>query len=234
MEGRLDRFSPHIQQALDDLLLRGPGLACFDSDHTLYCHDASEAFYQHLVAEGLLPDRFAEYRALEVTDHVTAYCQLATHMAGLADDHLHALARDFFANQFSPRIYPAMRQLIADMLRTGWDVRLVSAAPRWAIQAAAPHFGLEPAHVVALDVHLEGGRLTDRLVFDLPYGPGKVQAIDRALKTRPRFAAGDSSGDRWMLDHATDTALVLRYRDYPSQAPLLARAAEAGWLIQDV
>lgn len=214
------------------MMKRGPGLACFDADHTLYCHDAGESFYQYLIDEKQVPDRFADYRALERTDEIRAYCQLATNLAGLEDAHLTALAHTFFTERFRP--YPAMQDLVRTLLREKWEVRIVSAGPRWPIVAAAAHFGLSREHVVALDVHLENGRVTDRLLFDLPYAQGKVQAIDRFFGQRPRFAAGDSAADRWMLDTATDTALVLRYPDYPSQQPILTRAKEAGWLVQDV
>lgn len=214
------------------MMKRGPGLACFDADHTLYCHDAGEAFYRYLIDEKLVPDRFAEYRALEKTDEVRAYCQLATNLAGLEDAHLTALAHTFFSERFRP--YPAMQELIRTLLANQWDVRIISAGPRWPIEAAAAHFGLTRQQVVALDVHVENGRVTDRLLFDLPYARGKVQAIDSILKRRPRFAAGDSAADRFMLDTATDTALVIKYPDYSGQAPLLSRAAEAGWLVQEV
>lgn len=234
MHGRLEHFDTHVQHALDAMIARGPGLACFDADHTLYCHDAGEGFYEHLIGAGLIADELAAYRALEATDHIAAYERLATRMAGLLDADLRERARAYFAEAFVPNIYPAMRRLIADMLAARWDVRLVSASPRWPIQAAAPHFGLTPDHVVALDVHVIDGRLTEMLAFELPYAAGKVTAIDRFIKQRPRFAAGDSAGDRWMLDLATDTALVLRYPDYPGQKPLLDRAAEAGWLVQAV
>lgn len=240
MDARLERFDPAVDSALRELIARGPGLAVLDADHTLYCHDAGEEFYQHLIAGRHLPgpdpggDRFADYRRLEALDHVAAYTRLATDMAGLHDAHLTELARAFFAAQFAPRIYPAMRRLIADLLAARWQVHLVTASPRWPVQAAAPHFGLTAAHVIGIDLELEDGRLTDRLAYELPYASGKVKAIERFFGRRPNFAAGDSAGDRWMLDTATDAALVLRYPDYPSQAPLLARAAEAGWLVQPV
>lgn len=240
MDARLDRFDPAVEEALTELIERGPGLAVFDADHTLYCHDAGEEFYQHLIAGRHLvavdPDRdlFAEYRALEARDQVAAYTRLATDMAGLHDTHLAELARAFFDAHFVSRIYPAMRRLIADLLAARWRVYLVTASPRWPIQAAAPHFGLTPGHVIGVDVALEEGRLTDRLAYELPYAAGKVKAIRRLLGQRPQLAAGDSAADRWMLDTATAGALVLRYPDYPAQEPLLVRAAEAGWLVQPV
>lgn len=240
VDGRLDAFDAPIAEALRACISRGPGLAVFDADHTLYCHDAGEEFYQYLIAGRHLEapvldrDAFAEYRALEARDEVAAYLRLATDMAGLHDAHLAELARAFFDATFVPRIYPAMRRLIADLLEARWRVHLVSASPRWPIQAAARHFGLSAEHVIGIDLQLEDGVLTDRLAYELPYGAGKVKAIQRFLGHRPALAAGDSAADRFMLDTSTDAALVLAYDGHASQRPLLARAAEAGWLVQAV
>lgn len=226
MQATLNRFDPRVAERLSALIRRGRGTALFDADHTLYCDDAGEAFYAHLFG----PERFAAYRALEAVDKIDAYVRLATDMAGMAEGEVVERARRFFETRFVHRIYPAMRELVAEMLGAGWDVRIVSASPRWIIQAGAPHLGLDPAHVIGLSVEVAGGYLTDRLSSEIPYGTGKVTALRREGLV-PSFAAGDSAGDVFMLETAAE-ALVIAYDDYPGQSPLLDRALELNWMIQ--
>ena len=228
MHATLNRFDPGVEARLDAMLAGSPGLAVFDADHTLYCEDAGEAFYRELFGDA----RFAEYRALEARNSFAAYAKIATDMAGMEEVHLQERASAFFREHFAPRVYPAMRRLIDRLGEAGWRVHVVTASPRWIIQAGAPLFGLAAEQVIGVDVALEAGRLTDRLAYALPYGPGKVHAIERFLGARPRFAAGDSAADRFMLETATHGALALAYDDYPAQQPLLDRARERGWMIQ--
>lgn len=240
MEGSLEKFSPVVSARLTARIQSGPGRAVFDADHTLWSHDAGEEFYAWLVENRLLVnvdyarDLFADYRALEAVDELAAYAKLVTDMAGLTEQRVQELAARFFRERFQQRCYSAMRGLLEQLAGAGWEARIVTASNRWIVQAAAPHFGLAPEQVIGVDVHVEGGTLTDALVYELPYGPGKVKAIQRFVGHRPHLAAGDSAGDLYMLETAADLALVLAYPGYDKQRPLLDAAARRGWLVQNV
>jgi phosphoserine phosphatase len=239
MKGTLERFDPDIQRRLDERIRKGPGLAVFDADHTLWCEDSGETFYQWLIAGRHLKDvdytldLFAEYRALEKVDENAAYVKLITDMAGLPEPVVQDLCRDFFPT-FVQNCFPAMRDLVRDLLAAGWDVRIVTAASRWLVQAGCHHFGLAPDCVIGVDLHVENGVLTRDLAYDFPYGPGKVKAIQRFIGHRPHLAAGDSAGDLYMLETAQDLALVLAYDGYEKQRPLLDAARARGWLVQRI
>ncbi len=234
----VDGFAPAVSKKLEAILAQGPGLAVFDADNTLWVDDIGEGFFTWLVQTRRLKavdyssDPIAEYFRVEETDKPRAYGMAVTQMAGLRESDVRRWAATYFRVAFAKRVYAAQRNLIAALHGAGWEVWIVSASNRWIVQAAAPSVGVDPSHVIGIDLVVEDGILTDRLAYPVTWGQGKVAAIEQLIGRLPDLVAGDSRGDLEMLQSARRGALLVLYPSKSSQSELRTVARRRGWMTQ--
>jgi hypothetical protein len=153
------------------------------------------------------------------------------------------------------RYYAQMRDLIATMRRSGFDVWVVSASPQWVVETWADEVGVDEDHVIGIrSVTGAGGRATHDLqgCGDVPDGADSVityidgkrcwinqqvlgitgaAAFEQAPAARRQvFGAGDSNTDVTMVRDATALRLVINR----NRAELMCHAywnADGNWLI---
>jgi phosphoserine phosphatase len=95
-----------------------------------------------------------------------------------------------------------MRELV-ERLRlsgsaSGCDVWAVSSSSQWIIRSGMRYFGIPQNRILAAEVAVENGIITDHLIR-VPSGPGKVEAIRSVLSSAPDCAFGNAIWDREML-----------------------------------
>jgi phosphoserine phosphatase len=95
-----------------------------------------------------------------------------------------------------------MQQLVERLRASGCDVWAVSSSNQWIIRSAMRYFGIPQNRILAAEVAVEKGTISDQLI-QVPSGPGKPEAIRSALKSspdhRPDCAFGNAIWDREML-----------------------------------
>jgi phosphoserine phosphatase len=128
-----------------------------------------------------------------------------------------------------------MKALIQALQSRGFQVWIVSATNRWAVEVLASRLGIPPGNVVGMATEVHKGRITTDLVLPAPCFGGKAVALNAALDQSPRVvvAGGDSPSDEELLRLAEAGGLLTTPRD----AGLLARAESEKqhgepWLIQ--
>src|SRR5229473_3584149 len=107
---------------IQSVLRLSPRLAVFDCDGTLWSGDAGEGFFDWELKRGVVSDgiarairaRYADYRAGKVSEDEMCG-EMVTMHAGLREDEILRLSREFFDENFAGRIFPEMRQLVADL-----------------------------------------------------------------------------------------------------------------------
>jgi phosphoserine phosphatase len=117
---------------------------------------------------------------------------------GLKESEVLRLSAEFFEENFAQRIFEEMRQLIAELQKSGCDVWAVSSTNEWTIREAMKHFGIAPEKILAASVQVKDGIITDRLIR-VPSGIGKPQAILEVIGRPPDAAFGNSRWDAEML-----------------------------------
>lgn len=130
------------------------------------------------------------------------------------------------------RYYPEMRELVARLVESGFEVWVVSASPQWIVETAAERVGIKANRVLAIETESEGSALGDERITSrlkrVTYKEGKANAIRSMIGTTPVFGAGDSTGDIEMLTLGAGPRLLIDR----GKEVLLALAKERGWLIQ--
>jgi phosphoserine phosphatase len=193
---------------LDSVLRLEPRVAVFDCDGTLWAPDAGEGFLDWELKRGLVaPDvvrwiraRYADYRAGNVPEEVMCGEMVTIH-AGLRDRDVEHAAEEYFASHIEPWIFPEMRALVAGLLQRDCAVWAVSSSNQWIIRVAMQRFAIPTERILAAEVALENGLITDRLIR-IPSGPGKAVAIREKIGETVDAAFGNTRWDAEMLQLA--------------------------------
>ncbi|MCF8033795.1 MAG: haloacid dehalogenase-like hydrolase [Desulfarculaceae bacterium] len=142
--------------------------------------------------------------------------------------------------------YQPMRELIALLLDKGFTVFLNSGSDSLALMAISRAWGLGWDTCIGSKYELEPREKGGKVVFartgrlhpnNLNLGQAKAVALLRRTGRRPILAAGNSSGDVWMLRMASGgkpgLVLVINHDDPEefvySRPKLLAEAKDKGW-----
>jgi HAD superfamily phosphoserine phosphatase-like hydrolase len=209
----MTRLTSRQTEFIESVLSLSPRVAAFDCDGTLWSGDAGEGFFWWELdleqEKRLLPEpiarwarsRYADYKAGQVAEEVMCGEMVAMHR-GLREEIVQQACDTYFAQGIAANIFPEMRQLVERLRASGCDVWAVSSSNQWIIRSAMRYFGIPQNRILAAEVAVENGTITDQLI-QVPSGPGKVEAIRSALKSspdhRPDCAFGNAIWDREML-----------------------------------
>ncbi len=194
---------------IESVLSLNPQVATFDCDGTLWSGDAGEGFFSWELDQGLVSPptvqwaraRYADYRAGKVAEEIMCG-EMATMHRGLRDEVVQRACDTYFPDAIAPNIFRELRELIERLRTSGCDVWAVSSSCHWIIRSAMRYFGIPQNRILAAEVEIENGIMTDRLIR-VPSGPGKVEAIRSVLPSSPDHspdcAFGNAIWDREML-----------------------------------
>jgi len=218
-------------ELIERVLRLEPPLAAFDCDGTLWSGDAGEGFFSWSMKQGLVSEeikhwaraRYADYKAGNVAEEVMCG-EMVTMYRGLRDEAVQRATDEYFAVGIAPGIFPEMRELIERLRAAGTDVWAVSSSSQWIIRSGMRHFGIPQDRILAAETAVENGVVVDRLIR-VPSGPGKPDALRKALNSTPDCAFGNSVWDREKLAMSKHPFAI-------NPSPQLKEIAVAnGWII---
>jgi len=227
-----EEFLPVTHEFLDSILRLEPRVAAFDCDGTLWAGDAGERFFDWELREGdivsraldrPLRERYAAYKRGEV-DETTMCGEMVTMHRGVSELKMMDAAARFFDQFFVAQIFSEMRDLVRRLRQNGCDVWAVSSSNEWVIRAGMKHFGIPENRILAANVELDDGIVTDRLIR-VPSGSGKPEALREAVQKEVDAAFGNSRWDTEMLQMAKHAFAVNPNPDLESTA------REQGWRV---
>jgi phosphoserine phosphatase len=190
---------------IESVLSLKPTVATFDCDGTLWSGDAGEGFFSWELEQGLVSKevaewaraRYADYKAGQVAEEVMCG-EMVTMQRGLREEVVQQAANTYFAQGIASNIFPEMHELVQRLRASRCDVWAVSSSCQWIIRSGMRSFGIPQNRILAAEVAVENGTVTDRLIR-VPSGPGKPKAIRAVLKSAPDCAFGNAIWDREML-----------------------------------
>jgi phosphoserine phosphatase len=119
---------------------------------------------------------------------------MVTMHGGLQEQVVQQACDAYFAQSIAPNIFPEMRELVQRLRASGCDVWAVSSSNQWIIRSGMRSFGIPQNRILAAEVAVEEGIITDRLIR-VPSGPGKSEAIRFVLKSSPDSAPDCAFGN---------------------------------------
>jgi phosphoserine phosphatase len=216
-------------------------LVAFDADGTLWGPDVAEMLWNHLIAEraldplaeaplaralrglGVEPERepHADFtRLLELfragrCPEETMVRVMLQGLSGMREEdvYVHSSRVVAASGELAPTRQAEPRRMLEELRGLGFRALVVSGSPRWTIEVAARPLGIEPADIIAGQVAVVNGVLTDGIIEPLPWGRGKIQAILRRCGTVPCVCLGNSLGDLAMLRATSDLRILVNPTD---------------------
>ncbi len=232
-DSRVHSVHPACQASFDDLeqLLASstPRTAVVDCDGTLWSGDSGYGFMIWSMEQGLISrsasdwidTRHRAYQSGQVSE--ARICGEMTQVyAGISERELSQAAQVYFDLHVCGNIFPEMQRVVALLRTLGTDLWAVSSTNKWVIAPGARAFSIPEHRVLAAEVSVASGILTDHLL-DVPTDEAKVAALHRVGVDAPDLVFGNSIHDLAMLRIARHSFPV-----NPSTA-LLAAGRELGW-----
>jgi phosphoserine phosphatase len=165
----------------------------------------------------------AAYEQSKISDEAMVHL-CATAFAGIEQAEFAQFCQSVVqAHQLEGRFHREICEVFRWAQRWAIPIWVVSASPRDVVVAGVASLGIAAEQVVGVEVELDHGARSTRLVEPVPYAEGKRVAIQQHLQSCTVLAAfGDNYWDTALLSMA-EFALAVR----PKQA-LLDRAQSAG------
>lgn len=212
-------------------------IAALDADGTLWGPDVAELLWRRLISQRALHrraaapiaralrdcgaepkrDPYVDYEQLCVLHRAglvpqeTMVRAMLAGLAGLREETLYLSCVEVVseAGELNSLDGGGTRRMIDELRELGYRVIVVSGSPRWAVEVAVRPLGIPPEDVLAGQVAVVDGALTDGIIEPLPWGKGKVQSILRRFGVVPRISMGNGLGDLPMLEATSHLRILV-------------------------
>lgn len=243
----VNEFSPALWERLSETLKRaaaetnGPRIAAFDADGTLWDSDAGETFFDWQIHncgfKGMPADPWAHYKALKNPDPRVAYVWLAQINAGQPLAQVREWAKACFAEHPNWPVFDSQRRLFALLRSLDFEIFIVTASIKWAVEPVAGLLGVDYDHVIGITTKIENGYVGTEPVHPITWRQGKAEGLLTTTKgIRPILACGNTYGDTALIESATHVNLAVSTQDQPGglfeeEEKLRIEAEGRNWLM---
>jgi len=231
-----------LQKLLNELESKRPkgrAVAAFDADGTLWDTDLGEMLFGYQIENKLVPlpkDPWGHYEHLKIeASHPIAYLWLAQINQGMPLTQVRKWAEEGVKKHDPLPVFEVQRQILQRLKTLDVEIYIVTASITWAVEPGARRLGLRDDQVIGIETEVVNGVVTDKQKGVITYREGKAEAIlERTGGIAPYFASGNTEGDKWLLECATELRLVMSASPEKSEngiteAKMLKLADQRGW-----
>jgi phosphoserine phosphatase len=139
---------------------------------------------------------WADYEEMDrVQGHTAAYTYLPKIFKGAKLADLEKIAAVHFARVLAPFYFTSSVRMFLDLKTAGITPYVISAAPHIFIRSSAETLQIPADHIYGIEVAIDAGRVTDRVVEPVTYAAGKAKRLEiivqeLAKKGKPVFVLG--------------------------------------------
>ena len=240
----IEGFPAEVNARLESFLEEtesSPGrkVAVFDGDGTVLGQTphylADECMYQFAEQR---PDRkrdlLAEMGSIRNVSHQYVSGRVRF-LAGESAEAVRQMGHRCFEQHYADKIFAPMRDLVGLLQDNGFEVWVVTGSPQVLYQGfLSEQLGIPMTHVVGVHSIIRDGIVTDELVQPVTQDHGKTEAIETVVQACPLLVAGNSRGDKEMIEHSCGLRMIVNPDEHvaPDQELSIADyAAQQGWLV---
>lgn len=245
MGPHLDRIFQDIQNQIRAAKAKipPPWIAAFDADGTLWDIDLGELFFDYEIHHcnlSLPADPWGYYHRTKEVDTPKAYLWLAQINAGQKLSTVRNWAEKAFLS-FNP--YPFLsfqRRLIEFLHSEEFEVYVVTASVKWAVEPGARRLGIPEGHVLGVTTKLNGEIVGAEQSGHITWRDGKAKALLEATNgVRPLLAAGNTTGDTALIESSQLIKIAVQSQKsdeplFSTEQELQSVATERGWITLDL
>jgi phosphoserine phosphatase len=241
---QIDGFTSSANQQLKDFLImsrneKGRKIAVFDGDGTVLGQTphylADECMYQW--AEKRPDHRPLVINSLKTQSNVSlSYVQNRIRLvSGMSLQEYRDLGEDCFDNYYTEKIFRPMEDLIHILKSEDFEVWIVTASPEGMYQQfLSKVFQIPITRIIGVKSVVRDGIITDEIVHPVPQDHGKKEAIETFVQDVPLLVAGNSRGDKEMIEYSKGLKLIVNPDEHiaPDQKESIADYAKRNnWLV---
>lgn len=119
---------------------------------------------------------------------------------GVPSADLDAFCSQKVAEVYSKWYFASSVAIWQALEKAGVENYVVSASPEIFVRNTAESLGVTRDRTHAIRIEIDGGRMTTRIVYPVPYGEGKVENIRRLILGRPNGVAVAGFGNSYSTD----------------------------------
>lgn len=242
----VNEFSPELWERLSTTLrkaaseTKGPKIAAFDADGTLWDADAGETFFDweiHKAGLKNLPaDPWAYYESTKKVDPIKAYVWLAQINVGHTLEQVRSWATQCYEEHPDWPVFESQRRLITLLRELDFEIFVVTASIKWAVEPLALRLGIDNDHVLGITTKFVDGKVGMETQHPVTWREGKAEGLlARTGGVRPILASGNTLGDIALIGTATHVHLALTTQVdagglFNEELKLAEEADKRGWL----
>ncbi len=216
----------------------GPHLAAFDADGTLWAEDVGEFFFEYQIQSNQLdlpPNPKSYYSCLKAQGKASAFLWLAKINAGQREDQVRDWAEEAFLSFKNFSYFKAQKELVHFLKLQGFEVYIVTASIKWAVEPAARRYDIDEKHVLGVRTRIKNGKITDEPEGVVTFGEGKPkELLSQTGGVPPLLASGNTLADIPLLESATALQLAVRSQKegqklFATEEALFQESQKRGW-----
>lgn len=204
------------------IIIKERKVAVFDCDGTLLgqvpYYLADEAIYEFAENEFAHKKDSLSMAKMEIIDKMLhsdnvsdSYLQLRIDfLAGLTPEIIEQIGNRCFHEKYQNKIYPEMRELLANLQTYGFEIWVLSASPEILYQEFVhENLGIPKNRILGVKSVISNGKITNQIIHPIPQDEGKAEAIQTFIKARPLLVGGNSRGDLEMMNESIGIKLIV-------------------------
>jgi len=148
------------------------------------------------------------------------------------------LGNDCFKRHYKNKIYSPIKKLIGLLKKNGFEIWIVTASPEALYQKFLSRaFDIPITNIIGVKSVIHGGKITNRIVKPVPQDHGKKEAIETFVQEVPLFVAGNSRGDKEMIEFSKGLRMIINPDEHVAsdqKESIADYAKKNNWLIEKI
>ncbi len=217
----------------------GRKIAVFDGDGTVMGQTphylADECMYQ-FASEN--PDWNTEIMdtITQLSNVSIPYVQFRVkYIAGKSLQFYRDLGEKTFNKYYKHKIFKPVKELISVLQKNDFEVWIVTASPEGMYQQfLSKEFNIPITNIIGIKSVIKNGIITNKIVHPVPQDEGKMEAIETFIQDKPLLVAGNSRGDKEMIEFSSELKLIVNPDEHIAKGQeqsIADYAREEKWLI---
>ena len=237
-------FSDHANSQINTFLdsvknLEQRKIAVFDGDGTVLGqvphYLADECLYENALKNPNRKTQVIEKMKNQSNVSLSYVQNRIKYLSGHTLEDVRAMGADCFDRYYNDKIFLPMKSLIKLLKNNDFEVWIVTASPESMYQKfLSQAFSLPITNIIGVKSIIRNGLITDEIVHPVPQDKGKKEAIETFIQGIPLLVAGNSRGDKEMIEHSAGIKMIVNPDEHIAHDQIESIAAYAdrhNWII---